>query len=317
METTSGVDKAGLAYVPTRAARARTRVRRYGWPYVFIAPFFVLFGLFLVYPIIFSFWLSFREWPGLGPKTYVGGANYRFLLHDPIFWQTMRNSAVIFFIYVPVMTFLALVLASVLNAGYLRLQGFWRAVIFLPHITSMVAAGYTFRLILDTDSGFANRALGVFGVSPIPWLDSPGWARISIGLLMVWAWLGYNTLIMLAGLQTIPSDVLDAAKVDGANAVQVFRKITVPLLRPQIVFAVTLSIIGTFSMFTEPYILTRGGPVRATRTPVMEIFSNTFENLQLGYAAAMSYAYFAIIVVVTLVQFVLLSRGDTAPRRAF
>jgi lactose/L-arabinose transport system permease protein len=129
-------------------------------------------------------------------------------------------------------------------------------------------------------------------------------------LLMILAWLGYNTVIMLAGLQTIPPELGEAARVDGAGRTQVFRHITVPLLRPVIVFALTLSVIGTFQMYTEPLILTQGGPFRSTRTPVMEIFSTTFENVKFGYAAAMSYVYFAVIVVITLVQFRLISRGD-------
>jgi lactose/L-arabinose transport system permease protein len=314
MTTTTHTREAGTGRDASRL-RWAARGRRYAWPYIFISPFFVLFGLFLVYPIFFSLFLSFHDWSGLGPKLYVGADNYRFLRSDELFWGSMKNSAIIFVIYVPLMTFLAVVLAVVLNAGYLRLQGLWRALIFLPHITSMVAAGYTFRLIFDTDSGFANDALGVVGAPAVAWLDSPWWARLTLGLLMIWAWLGYNMLIMLAGLQTIPQDVTDAARVDGANAVQVFRRITLPLLRPQIVFAVTLSIIGTFSMFAEPWVLTRGGPVRATQTPVMDIFNATFEFLQYGYAAAMSYAYFAIIVVVTIVQFLLVSRREAAPTR--
>jgi ABC-type sugar transport system permease subunit len=212
------------------------------------------------------------------------------------------------------MTFLALVLASLLHSRYLKLQGLWRALIFLPNITSMVAAGYVFRLMLDTDSGLANRFLSVFGVSPIPWLDDVWWARISLGLLLVWAWLGWNTVIMLAGLQTIPPELLDAARVDGANAAQIFRRITVPLLRPQILFAVTLSIIGTYSLFTEPYVLTRGGPVQATTTPVYQVFTSTFEYVKVGYGAAMSYVYFAVIVVLTLFQFWVLSRERPAGR---
>jgi lactose/L-arabinose transport system permease protein len=176
----------------------------------------------------------------------------------------------------------------------------------------MVAAGYTFRLLLDRDSGYVNTALSLVGVSPIPWLDDAWWARISLGLLMIWAWLGYNTVIMLAGLQTVPPELAEAARVDGAGRVEVFRRITVPLLRPVIVFSVTLSVIGTFQMYTEPLILTGGGPFRATRTPVMEIFATTFENLKFGYAAAMSYVYFAVIVVVTLLQFRFVNRGEGA-----
>jgi ABC-type sugar transport system permease subunit len=304
-----------LGNVPaaSRAASWRQALGRHRWPLLFISPFFILFAVFNVYPIVFSFWLSLHDWPGLGPMDFVGLTNYVELSHDTIFWNSMLNAAILFFIYVPVMTFLAVVIAAVLNSRFLKLQGMWRTLIFVPNITSMVAAGYTFRLILDKDSGALNHALAFLHVSAVPWLDDVWWARISLGLLMIWAWLGYNTVLMLGGLQTIPPELVEAAKVDGATAIQAFRRITVPLLRPMIVFAVTISIIGTFSMFTEPYILTRGGPIRATETPVYQIFSTTFEALRFGYAAAESYVYFAIIVVITLFQFFSVSRRDPTP----
>ena len=283
---------------------------RHRWPLLFVSPFFVLFAIFALYPIFFSLYLSFHEWRGIGPMRPAGLANYTRLFGDRIFWNSMLNSVILFFIYVPIMTFMAVVIATVLHGKFLKLQGMWRAIIFMPHLTSMVAAGFTFRLILDTHSGFANQAFQWLGLSPVPWLDDVWWARISLGLLMIWAWLGYNTIIMLAGLQTIPTEVNEAAAVDGATRTQVFWRITVPLLKPVILFAVTLSIIGTFQLFTEPYILTGGGPMRATETPVMQIFSSTFANLRFGYAAAMSYVYFVTIVVLAIVQFKLVTRGD-------
>jgi ABC-type sugar transport system permease subunit len=314
-----GADAVPAARPPRAAVRPRLAALpgvgalwRYRWPLLFISPFYLLFAAFALYPILFSLWLSLHQWRGVGPMRRVGLDNYEVLLRDELFWGTMLNASILFFVYVPLMTFLAVVLAAVLNAGFLRLQGLWRALIFVPHITSMVAAGYTFRLMLDTHSGAVNQALGWIGLGPVAWLDDRWWARVSLGLLMIWAWLGYNTVIMLAGLQTIPPELAEAARVDGAGRVQVFRQITVPLLRPVIVFAVTLSVIGTFQMYTEPLILTEGGPFRATRTPVMEIFSTTFENLKFGYAAAMSYVYFAVIVVVTLLQFRFVSRGEDA-----
>ncbi len=283
---------------------------RHRWPLLFVSPFFVLFAVFALYPIFFSLYLSFHEWRGVGAMRPVGFANYTRLFGDRIFWGSMLNAVLLFFIYVPIMTFLAVLIATVLHGSFLKLQGLWRAIIFMPHLTSMVAAGFTFRLILDTHSGFANQALAWLGVSPVPWLDDMWWARISVGLLMIWAWLGYNTIIMLAGLQTIPIEVNEAASVDGASRVQIFFRITVPLLKPVILFAVTLSIIGTFQLFTEPYILTGGGPIRATETPVMQIFSSTFANLRFGYAAAMSYVYFVTIIILAIVQFKLVTRGD-------
>ena len=298
-----------LGFTRTRPRR-RLELWRHRWPLLFVSPFFILFAVFNVYPIGFSFWLSLHDWSGLGPMDFVGFANYTELGRDSIFWGAMLNALILFFIYVPGMTFLAVVIAAVLNSRFLKLQGLWRALIFVPNITSMVAAGYTFRLILDKDSGALNHALAIIHVSAVPWLDDVWWARISLGLLMVWAWLGYNTVLMLGGLQTIPPELVEAAKVDGATAIQAFWRITVPLLRPMILFSVTISIIGTFSMFTEPYILTRGGPIRATETPVLQIFNTTFQDLRFGYAAAESYIYFAIIVAVTLFQFWSLSRRD-------
>ena len=297
-----------------RALDARSLARRLWaarWPLLCVSPFFILFAVFAVYPILFSLWLSLHSWRGVGDMQFVGLSNYALLFRDGPFWNSMLNSLILFFIYVPLMTFLAVVLASLLNAGFLKLQGLWRALIFVPYITSMVASGYTFKLIFDRNAGIANHTLAFLGVSPIPWLDDVWWARITLGIMMIWAWLGYNTVIMLAGMQTISPDLGEAARVDGATRVQVFFRITVPLLRPVIIFAVTLSVIGTFQMYTEPVILTNGGPIRATETPMMQIFGNTFAALKFGYASAMSYVYFAIIVFVTLAQLRLATRGES------
>jgi len=310
----SPTERTSPAGRPARAAglsRGRRALRRAGWPLVFISPFFVLFALFSLYPIGFSAWLSLRDWSLTGPARWVGLANYRALFHDALFWQSMLNAALLFLIYVPVMTLLALVLAVLLNSRYVRLQGVWRTIIFLPYIMSgTVAAVFTFQLMLDRNAGYANRFLSLFGASPVPWLDNTWWARISLGLLVLWAWLGYNMLILLAGLQAIPPELAEAAKVDGAGPVRIFWRITVPLLRPVLVFCITLSIIGTFSLFTEPLLLTNGGPANATTTPVLQIWQNTFSFLRVGYSAAMSWVYFAVIVVIALTQYFLVSRRD-------
>jgi ABC-type sugar transport system permease subunit len=295
----------------TAGAGRRQRFARHGWPLLFISPFFVLFAVFSLYPIGFSAWLSLHDWSLIGPARWVGLDNYHALLHDALFWQSMLNAALLFLIYVPAMTFLALVLAALLNSRYVRLEGLWRTLIFLPYIMSgTVAAAFTFQLLLDGDAGYANRLLSFVGVSPVPWLGSTWWARISVGLLVLWVWLGYNMLIMLAGLLAIPPELSEAARVDGAGPVRIFFRITVPLLRPVIVFSVTLSIIGTFSLFTEPLLLTNGGPANATTTPVIQIWQNTFSFLRVGYSSAMSWVYFAVIVVMALTQFFLVSRRD-------
>jgi ABC-type sugar transport system permease subunit len=295
----------------TAGVARRRRFARHGWPLLFISPFFILFAVFSLYPIGFSAWLSLHDWSLIGPARWVGLDNYHALLHDTLFWQSMLNAALLFLIYVPAMTFLALVLAALLNSRYVRLEGLWRTLIFLPYIMSgTVAAAFTFQLLLDGDAGYANRLLSFVGVSPVSWLGSTWWARISVGLLVLWAWLGYNMLIMLAGLLAIPPELSEAARVDGAGPVRIFFRITVPLLRPVILFSVTLSIIGTFSLFTEPLLLTNGGPANATTTPVIQIWQNTFSFLRVGYSAAMSWVYFAVIVVMALTQFFLISRRD-------
>jgi ABC-type sugar transport system permease subunit len=300
---------AGLA-VPRALGRAAWRHR---WPLAFISPFFILFAVFSLYPIGFSLWLSFRDWSLVGPARYVGLGNFRELLHDTLFWQSMTNVALVFCIYVPAMTFTALVLAALLNSGYIRLRGVFRTLIFVPYVMSgTVAAAFTFQLLLDKDAGYANRLLHFVGVSPVPWLDDVWWARVSMGLLVFWALLGYNMVIMLAGLQAIPPELPEAARVDGAGPIKVFFRITIPLLRPVLVFSVTLSIIGAFSLFTEPFLLFNppGGPAHSAQTPVLEIWQTTFSYLRVGYSAAMSYVFFAIIMVVAVTQYFLVSRRD-------
>jgi ABC-type sugar transport system permease subunit len=291
------------------ARRIRRALVRHRWPYAFVAPFFILFAIFFVFPIAFSFWLSLNEWQGTGPMRFVGVQNYVALLRDSTFWNSMANAAILFVLYVPIMTGLAVLLAAALNDRFIRLRGMWKAIIFLPYITSMVAVGFTFRLIFDTRSGIVNEVLGAVGLGPVPWLDDPWGAKVTLAILITWAWLGYNTVIMLAGLQTIPSEVIAAARVDGATRLQALRHVIVPLLKPVILFSLTLSVIGTFSLFTEPSILTRGGPARATTMPVMEIFSTTFSGLRFGYAAAMSYIVFAVIISATAIQFRVARRG--------
>lgn len=272
------------------------------WPYFFISPFYILFAIFSLYPVLFSIYLSFTEWKGLGPIKFVGLKNYSLLFKDSVFWDSMVNGVMLFFIYVPLQTLLALVLAVVLNSKRVRGFQLFRTLIFIPNITNMVAAGITFRLLMNQENGLFNILLGMVGIPPVPWLENVWAARISLGLLIIWAWLGWNMVIMLAGLQTIPGELTEAALIDGASHSQAFFFVTVPLMRQVILFALVLSTMGTFSLFTEPLVLTNGGPMRATTTPIMAIFGQAFSNFRFGYASALSYVYFAIIFVLTLIQ---------------
>ena len=274
------------------------------WPYLFISPFYILFLIFGVYPILFSLYLSFTEWKGLGPIKFVGLQNFELLFKDKLFWHSMTNGVILFFMYVPIMTFMALVLAVILNSKRVRGFRFFRTLLFIPYIMNIVAAGFTFRLLLNQKYGLVNALLEIFNIPPVPWLESVWGGRVSLCLLVIWAWLGYNMVLMLAGLQTIPSELTEAALIDGASSTQAFFYITIPLMRPVILFSVVLSTMGSFNLFSEIYNLTNGGgPVNATITPVIVIFNEAFRDFRLGYASAMSYLYFIILFVLTLLQF--------------
>jgi ABC-type sugar transport system permease subunit len=277
------------------------------WGYLFISPFFILYLVFGLYPLIASFVLSFTSWKGQGPLEFVGLSNFDLLLKDTVFWQSMLNGVILFFLYVPFMTLLALTLAVILNSKRVRGFRFFRTLIFLPYITNMVAAGYTFQMLLNQKYGIFNVVLDLFRVPPVPWLDSVWGARVSLCLLVIWAWLGYNMVLMLAGLQTIPSELNEAAAIDGATPVQTFFHVTVPLMRPVILFCVILSTMGSFNLFAELVSLfpnTNGsGPLNSTITPILDIFTQAFRDFRFGYASAMAYLYFAFICVLTIFQY--------------
>lgn len=272
---------------------------------MFISPFYIFFAVFGLYPLGFSIVLSLNDWKGRGPMEYVGLENFLKIFQGPdkVFWQSIENGIILFVMYVPIMIFLALVLAVILNSGKVRGFRFFRTLIFLPFITNMVAAGFAFRLLLEAnDNGFFNIILRFLGFEPVGWLESEWGARISLSLLIIWAWLGYNMVIMLAGLQTIPKDLNEAARVDGAGAIQVFFLITVPMMRPVILFTVITSTIGSFGLFAEVQTLTGGGPANATVTPLLHIYGVAFDSFRFGYASAQAYIFFAIIFAFTLMQ---------------
>ncbi|RPJ02702.1 MAG: sugar ABC transporter permease [Chloroflexi bacterium] len=301
-------------------ARARRgllhEIVRNRWAYLFISPFFVLFAIFQAFPIGYSVYISLFDWSGIGPMEHVGLKNYEYLTGPGgrAFQQSLQNGVILFFMYVPAMTLLAIVLAVLLNSKRVRGFRIYRTVLFMPYITSMIAAGITFQLLLQQDNGLFNVVLETLGFSSQPWLETKWLARLSLCLLIVWGWLGYNMVIMLAGLQTIPHELTEAARIDGANAVQAFFRITIPLLRPVIAFSVILSTIGSFGLFNETQALFRStggaGPLRSTLTPLVYIYSQAFGRFELGRAAAAGYLYFALIFILTLVQLRFVGREE-------
>ena len=274
------------------------------WAYLFISPFYILFAAFGLFPVLFSIYLSFHKWNGYGPMEFVGLKNYTFLsgVGGKAFWQSIQNGVILFFMYVPIMTLAAIVVAVILNSRRVRFFQGYRTMVYAPRVTSMVAAGMTFRFMLNAKGGLFNIVLGMLGLPQVPWLEHVWWAKVSLCLLVFWGWLGQNMVYMLAGLQTIPRELTEAARVDGANSVQAFFHITLPLLRPVIIFAVLLSTMGSFGLFPEVQTLTYGGPMRATLTTLVHIYNVAFSNWRLGRAAALGYVYFAIVFILSLLQ---------------
>lgn len=294
-----------IASAPSADRGRRRRAGLAGW--LFAGPCAVLFLVFFAYPLGASFYQSFTARRG-GADVWVGAAQYRRLIHDPAFLHSMANAGLILVVQVPLMIVLALVMAVLLNQSWLRFRGTWRAICFLPAVTTLVAYAVVFQVLLKTDGGLANQALHAVGAGPVDWLNSPGWARISLIGSVTWRWTGYNAVILLAGLQAISKDQYEAAALDGAGAFRAHTHIILPQLRPVVLFCVITSSIGTLQLFDENYVLTRGGPGDATLTPVVYLYKVGFQQLDFGYAAAIAWVVVVVIAAVSLLQFALYGR---------
>ncbi|WHY78296.1 sugar ABC transporter permease [Neobacillus sp. WH10] len=270
-------------------------------PYFFIGPAFLLILIFTVYPVISSLILSFQEVRGV-EKSFVGLANYSRLFHDPIFYKSLLNTFQILIIQVPIMLSLALLIAVGLHSSMLKGKAFFRISYFMPAITALVAASIVFMILLDEHFGLVNYFLSFLGVESIQWLTTPFWAKVSVIIVMTWRWTGYNMVIFLAGLQNIPSELYEAASIDGAGKVKQFFMITIPQLKPVFIFTVVMSTIGTLQLFDEPFILTHGGPNSATMTITLYLYETGFKFFDFGYASAIAYVLVLITAVVSWVQ---------------
>lgn len=275
--------------------------------YLFISPFFVLFAVFGLYPLLFSFALSFARWDGLTELHWVGWANYASMVSDADFLTSLWNTVVIGLMYIPPMFTLAFVFAVLLNASWVRWRAGFRAAFFLPCVTPMVVVAIIFTLLYGNESGLLNylmRRLDALlpwvEVPPIPWLTSEAWSKPAIALLLVWRWTGYNMVLMLAGLQGISSDYYEAARIDGATVFQRMIHITLPLMRPVFVFCGILSLIGTVYMFDEIFVLTQGGPGTSSLNFGLYLFNTSFVDFKFGYASSMAYTVAFVVFLVTL-----------------
>lgn len=289
--------------------------------YVYISPFYILFLVFGAFPILFSLFLSFQQWRGNGPMEFIGWQNYARLFQDKLFWIAFWNTGVIWIaVHVPMLS-LALVLAFVLNSPLVKFKETFKTLYFTPMITSSVAVALVFNTMYGVRYGLINFFLRSVGLPKIDWWGGSGfWIKPAIILLIMWRWTGWNMVIYLAGLQGIDTELYEAARVDGASYPQVFWHITLPLLRPVIMFTVILSFIGGITIFDEPYLLTMnqvggqglGGVNNAGLTLAMYVYNQGFVNGHLGYAASIAYVICAIIVGLSVINMKFFGKSPTA-----
>jgi cellobiose transport system permease protein len=298
------------------------RIGTYWRQYVSISPFFLVFVGFNLIPVIFTLYLAFQRWDGLGDMQFAGLDQFRYLWADPVFWHALRNTVVIWIFATFPMLFVALVIAAMLNAG-VRFASFYRIAYFVPNVTSLVAITLFFFAVFSSSNGVVNATLHWLHLPEVPWMSNPWAIKVVIALLMSWQWTGYNAIIYLAGLQAIPTQLYEAARMDGAGPVQIFFRITIPLLRPIILFTLIVSTVTGLQSFTEPQVLfgstasvnpNSGGPGQAGMTLMLYFYHQAFDNNDYGYGAAIVWALFLLILLFVVINWRLVTRGDRKVR---
>lgn len=266
--------------------------------YLCLLPWMIGFLSFVVGPMAFSFGLSFYEADLLTQNYFVGLRNYQELFQDELFWQSLKVTAIYAFGAVPLGTIMALLIALLLNQNIPAL-GIWRTIYYLPAVISGVAVSLLWLQIFNPRAGLLNHALAIVGVQGPAWLYSSTWALPALIITSIWG-VGSNMLLYLAGLQGIPTHLYEAVTIDGANAFRRFWHITIPLLTPTIFFNVIITLIGSFQLFTQAFVMTEGGPNNATLSMVLYLYRKAFEQVRFGYASAVAWVLFAIIISFTL-----------------
>ena len=283
--------------------------------YLFIAPAVVLIGVFFFLPVGAALILSFTDFDIYGIADaanvrFVGLGNYARLLDTPLFWTALKNTFYFALVGGPLTIAVSLAAALLLNAKVVRFRTFFRTVYFAPFVTTLVAVAIVWRYLFHARYGLLNHGLGMVGIAPVDWLGDPRWAMPAIIIVAVWKNFGYNMLIFIAGLQAIPEELYEAARIDGANAVRRFIHVTLPSLGPTMLFVSVITMIGFFQLFAEPYVMTAGGPLRSTTSLVLLMYEEGFRWWRMGFAAAVAFVLFAIILVATLIQFRLQARSE-------
>jgi cellobiose transport system permease protein len=300
-----------------RPARRWSHLRERMSPYAFISPFFLVFAVFGLFPMVFTFWVSLHDWDLIGTRSWVGFGNYDRLFADGYFWNSVVNTFGMFFLATIPQYVLALWLAHTLSRR-IRMRTLFRLGVLVPNVTSVAAVAVIFSMIFARDFGFANWMLDLVGLDPIDWTAHRWSSWLAISVMVDWRWTGYNALIFLAAMQAIPRDLYEAAEIDGASQRRQFFSITVPMLRPTLIFASIISVIGGVQLFTEPLLFNAGanaitgGTLRQFQTVTMYLIENAFGRFELGYGAAIAWMVFLIIFIVSLVNFLIINRIKSA-----
>ncbi|AZK48767.1 carbohydrate ABC transporter permease [Paenibacillus lentus] len=289
--------------------------------YTFISPFFILFSIFGLYPIFFTIYLSFFKWDALGPMKFVGFRNYELITSDPTFWISFSNTLIMALMGTVPQLIMALFVAIMLNSALNKFKNTSRILFFMPNITSIVAVALVFSTMFG-NNGMINWLLNTMGMESMAF--NSGWwgVKIAISTMVMWRWMGYNAIIFLSGLQSIPTDIYEAAKIDGASRGQQMIYITLPLLRPFIIFVTLISTIGALQLFTEPYVFLGQSGTGSTRqegvTMVTYLYSEAFRNGFFGTAAATAVMLFAFTIIFSVLNMMISSRmgGDTGGKKA-
>ncbi|HLY69779.1 MAG TPA: sugar ABC transporter permease [Puia sp.] len=270
-------------------------------PYLLVSPYIVYVMIFVLFPVLFCFFLTFHKWNIIAPMHFIGVDNYNRLMHDRLFWKAIGNTLKFLLLHIPLQLIVSLFLAQLLNQK-IKAISFFRASFFMPVIVSGVVITILWQQLYGYDSGMINRVLTGIGLPKQGWLVNPGIAIYSIAIMATWKNVGLYIILFLVGLQTVPPQYYEAAKLEGAGRWQQFWYITLPMINPTIFLVVILSTIGGFSLFIEPYIMTGGGPLNQTLSAVLYIYKQAFQYYNMGYSATLGFFYAMMIMTVVILQ---------------
>ena len=289
--------------------------QRAAW--TFVAPALIVIGVFFALPVLAACALSLTDFDlyalaDLKNLRFVALGNYLDVLHAPLFWKSLWNTLYFVVVGVPLSIAASLGTALLLNSPLTRAKGLFRTALFAPVVTTVVAVAVIWKYLFHTRYGLINYALGLIGIGPVDWLGDPHWSMPAIILFAVWKNFGYNMIILLAGLQGIPADLYEAARIDGASATRQFRYVTLPMLAPLFLLVSILTTAGYFQLFAEPYVMTQGGPLQSTVSVLYLMYEEGFKFWNLGSASAVAFVLFALIFGVTALQLRLARRESPA-----